>query len=654
MRKAIAVLLTALFSATGLITTPQAAGAPPSSFDRAADQAQGYLAELLARAEQHTLADHPVWRALLHYKPSAGKRVESQVDGPNFFLSARGKHQPAAELRATLAAFFSTEAVPPGRHSAQCQFPARFHWLKQQLDFDAQQLPHQSCPRFEFFARTLRPVGMTIIFPSAHPSSPASMFGHTLIRLDRAGQTPATRLLDYTINFAAETGSTTAASYAVRGLFGGFPGHYRVIPYHLKLREYAQLENRDIWEYRLNLPAPALDFIVRHTYELQTTYYDYYFFTENCAYHLLSLIEPSLPEQRFTDAFGAWVLPVDILRLLDQRGLISRVDYYPSRYRIIQTRRATMTESEQKLALAISNNRLRPDELAGRGLAKPRQAAILDLAYDFLRYTEVRHSNMIDSKLSPAARALLTARSRLGIRQPAPTVAPPSVRPDQGHLPGRAGIGRGALGGQPYWLLDWRAVYHDWLDPLAGYSPNFALEFGRLQMRYFPRARQQTLQLERLHLVRIDNMEPRDRFFHPLSWRITVGLEDMDPGETARLAFVTRGGAGFSYRPFKPAKPLVYALLEAEILASRQFGNYAEFNLGPSLGLLASPSPNWRIALTGHYREPLPGSRMPRRALALRQSWASNRHLAIRLNLERQHSPSGWHNGASLSLHRYW
>ncbi len=643
--------IAALVCAAGAWAQPVPADRP--DFDRAATDASGYLAELLIEAQRLGLDRHPTWRAMLHYKPTGGERVESQVDGPNFFLSARGKIDPAAELRATLAAFFSDAPVPPGRNSGQCQFPARFHWLDRQLKFDPERLPRQRCEHFEFVARTLRPVGMTIVFPAAHPSSPSSMFGHTLIRLDREGQTEATRMLDYTINFAAEAGQVDAASYALRGLSGGFPGLYRVIPYHMKLREYAQMENRDIWEYRLELPQETLDFVVRHVYELQSTYYDYYFFTENCAYHLLSLIEPAMPGHDLTDAFGAWVLPIDTLRLLDQRGLVFRVDYFPSRYRTIQARRAAMSEEEQRLALAIARGEPSPDSLAERALPAERQAAILDLAYEFMRYEEVERTDMIDARLNPRERKVLVARSRLGIRRGPPEVAAPSVRPDQGHLPSRVGLGYGENEAGGYWLLDWRAVYHDWLDPLAGYSPNFALEFGRLQLRYHPDA-DDRLQLEHFHLLRIDNLEPRDLFFRPISWRVAVGVENLSGSDDPWLAFVTRGGGGVSYRPFGERGPLLFALLEGELLGSHRFDHHSYLGLGPAIGLLANPAPRWRLALTGRYGRDLLGSDLARGEVRLAQGWKLTDRLSLRLELERLRHPVGWSDGGRLTLHRYW
>ncbi|MCB4757690.1 MAG: hypothetical protein LHV69_11790, partial [Elusimicrobia bacterium] len=62
---------------------------------------------LKEKARQKNLANHPTWRRLLHYRPSLLGFPRSDIDGPNFFLSKRGRRDPQAELDATLDAFFS-------------------------------------------------------------------------------------------------------------------------------------------------------------------------------------------------------------------------------------------------------------------------------------------------------------------------------------------------------------------------------------------------------------------------------------------------------------------------------------------------------------------------------------------------------------------
>lgn len=73
-----------------------------------------------------------------------------------------------------------------GEQHPQCAYVARYNWLKSRLNFDTERLPEQDCAAFESWAATIDASAATLIFPAAYMNNPASMFGHTLLRLDRA------------------------------------------------------------------------------------------------------------------------------------------------------------------------------------------------------------------------------------------------------------------------------------------------------------------------------------------------------------------------------------------------------------------------------------------------------------------------------------
>src|SRR6185437_3398895 len=96
-----------------------------------------YLDTLLAEAHVRHLADQRPWRLLLHDHRSLLGFYESEIDGPDFFLARAGRTHPSAELDATLAAFFEPAWTDGSdRSPAQCRFPARYQWLKEELHFD--------------------------------------------------------------------------------------------------------------------------------------------------------------------------------------------------------------------------------------------------------------------------------------------------------------------------------------------------------------------------------------------------------------------------------------------------------------------------------------------------------------------------------------
>ena len=267
-----------------------------------------YLDELRQRAASLELHRQRYWHLLLHYRATLAGYA-SEADEAGFFLAANGKTDPKAELEATLTKFFSTELVGRSRQPARCAFIARYHWLKAALAIDEARLPPQSCERFHAWFKELNPASITLIFPSAYMNNPSSMFGHLLLRVDQKGQTEQTRLLAYTVNYAADVTSDNGFVFAVLGLTGGFKGYFSTHPYYVKATEYGDFENRDLWEYRLNLTEDQVERLLMHTWEMGNASFDYFFFKENCAYHILSLLELANLEIHLTDRFWFYTFP---------------------------------------------------------------------------------------------------------------------------------------------------------------------------------------------------------------------------------------------------------------------------------------------------------------------------------------------------------
>jgi hypothetical protein len=176
------------------------------------------------------------WHLLLHYRADLFGGSTSEQDDPGFFLSLNGKTDPQTELDATLAGFFSDELVGRSKQPAQCAFVARYAWLKGQLGFDEARLKPLTCDRFDGWFAGFDAEAVTLIFPSAYMNNPASMFGHTFSPNRSAGPDSQTRILAYTINFAADVPQGEGLAYPVRGIFGGYSGYFSTIPYYLRCR----------------------------------------------------------------------------------------------------------------------------------------------------------------------------------------------------------------------------------------------------------------------------------------------------------------------------------------------------------------------------------------------------------------------------------
>lgn len=107
-----------------------------------------------------------------------------------------------------------------------------------------------------------------------------------------------------------------------QGLFGGYNGKYSALPYYKKIKEYSDLERRDIWEYDLNLNQHELTRLLTHLYELKDTYADYFFLTENCSYNLLWLLEIARADTDLVSLFHLKAIPIDTIKAINQAGFI--------------------------------------------------------------------------------------------------------------------------------------------------------------------------------------------------------------------------------------------------------------------------------------------------------------------------------------------
>ena len=578
-----AIALLGLWLASG----PAAAADPP------------YLAELVERARQLRLAERIEWVNLLHYKPNwLTPGVHSLAAAPQFFTAPDGKTNPQAELEATLASFFSDLEETDAQQNPQCRFIARYRWLRQELGFDAARLPPRECRRYEAWRAALNPHEVTLVFPAAYLNNPASMYGHTLLRIDAADQDERTRLLAYAINYAANTDETSGLVFAVKGLLGGYPGQFSIAPYYLKVQEYNDIENRDIWEYRLDFTPPEIDRLLEHAWELGPIYFDYFFFDENCSYYLLALFEVARPTLKLTDQFRWWAIPSDTVRALtEQPGLLKEAVYRPARATQIRHRLQHLPTAERALAKDLAERRARVDDARLVQLAPATKAAVLELAHEYAAYLRVsgRAGDVIES--TRQSRELLLARSRVDAQAELPPVTPPAVRPDQGHATARVALGLGRDDGRNFAELQVRPTYHDLLDPQPGYVRGAQIEFFDTRARYY--LADDSVRLESLYPLRIVSLSPRDDYFRHISWKVDVGWKRIRLADGARpLVFDAAVAPGLAWDLDASERGLFFAFLEGALHVDGALQDGYAVGLGPVVGVLEDFGEAWRVEVT--------------------------------------------------------
>ena len=490
-----------------------------------------------------SLAESSAWRALLHYHPdNGGTGWRSQADDKAFFNAASGATDPLLELKATLDNLQKPLGDVDDNEHAQCRFPARYHWLKLQLPQLIESVPQVECSKFDEWYREMKPAAATLIFPAAYINSPSSMFGHTLVRIDGEDQTDKTRLLAYSISYAAEMPeSVNSWDFVWGGLFGGYPGLLNGAAYYDKVIEYNDIEARDVWEYELNITPAELDQMIRHIWELQQVVFDYYFFDENCSFRLLTILDVARPGLDSAGEFGSHAIPSDTVRVLDDRDLLKKPVYRPSALSDLRYRGSLFSRTERQLALDLALGEQPIAELLQREPDLQRQAVIADYAFDYLRYLARRDPF---NKKRHGARSLKLLSNRSQLPQVELPVVPIPTSPERGHGTARIAAYGGEREGENYIGIRARPAFHDVLDDDRGYVRGAQIDFLSFDGRYYTDSEHS--ELESFTLLDIKALSPRNAFFKPLSWQIKLGWQRFQELPKHSLRFGITGGGGIT------------------------------------------------------------------------------------------------------------
>ncbi|MCP4345077.1 MAG: DUF4105 domain-containing protein [Desulfobacterales bacterium] len=549
-----------------------------------------YLTRLIESAHRQKLHEQRYWNILLHYKNTLSG-FKSLVDDPKFFLSPKGKTDPQSELEATIKAFFRENTENPDDHPI-CRFIARYTWLREKLKIDPSKLPVSECKKFTRVIKEVKPKSATLVFPTYYMNSPASMFGHTLISIGTADY--KSKLLSHAVNYSAQTNETNGLLFAFRGLFGFYKGYYSILPYYQKIQEYSDIRQRDIWEYPLNLTEQEVEKLVMHLWEIQNLYAYYYFFDENCSYNLLFLLEAARPSAKLTDQFSLWALPIDTLKAAKNQGLIDSVEYRPSKATKIKHKFSLLNKESQQIALDIINGDTVPKNIASHEIQKDEHIKILDFSTGYTQYQYAR-KKLSKSEYQNILIDALKVRSKLGkSAEELPDIMPPP-RPDEIHESERFSLGLGIRKNRFFQEIGYRPVFSDLTDTDYVYNQGTQIQFGDTKLRYYDSDKK--LVLEKLGIIDIISIAPRDRLFKPYSWKIITGLnrkfvkDDDEP-----LVYTLNTGAGISFHHDYPG--LFYTFLEPELNIGGSLEHSYSLGLGFSAGLLKNITPWWKCHLS--------------------------------------------------------
>ena len=648
---------------------------PPSASYAAFTEKNTYIDQFAAKAREQKIWLSREWQALMHYSPELiGNGVVSLVDDADFFLSDQGKTSPQAELEATLEQLFVTS--PDDDKASACRFPARRAWLTRALDIKKGVLPAYQCPHLHNWLNNMGADGLTLVFPVSVLNSPASMFGHTFLRFDLKNE-KRPDLLAWTANYAAHTEGEEGLNFALRGLLGGYPGRFSLAPYHVRVKAYSDIENRDMWEYELNYSQAEINSLLLHLWELLPVYFDYYFIDENCSYQLLALLDAARPELDLTQPFYLDATPAETVRAITNvPGLLRNVNYRPSLRQVISERSEKLIRSDQELARALALGEITLKDNSFTAREDHVRAEILELAAEYVIYLSAvkineqklfspnAPSNHILGEKNPNGEninnelkretllyQLLVARSTVAIKSQPPEVANPSYRPDQGHRGHRIGFRYGYDDPDQFLQIDFRWTYHDLYDPSSGFIRGRQLEFFQPAFRYYPE--KNNFQFEAIDFVSIVSAPVRNYFIQPYSWEASAALkryqfyEDESP-----LMGDFKAGFGISYQLIGGSVASIFA--NTAINISNKFDHNIALAGGGRAQVISTVTTSWKAGLYGHVMQYFEGLTQTSYELGMRQRFTLDSNSAIIFDIAGKREFGGTFLSAQLSLQLYF
>jgi len=522
------------------------------------------------------------WNKLLHYRPNLLGQMVSEVDAPDFFVANAGKRSPDKELQRFIELLNSKQA-----QEYVCKFPLRYKWLKQNIKNDWN-FTTETCTIYNSFVDKLAAKNLSLVFSSFYINNPGSTFGHTFIRVSRYKDFRQNELLDNAINFAAQSSKDNVALYMLKGLGGFYPGKFSVVPYYYKIREYSDHEFRDIWDYDLGLNQEQIDRVIDHVWEMGSVYFDYFYFTENCSYHILGLLNVAYDELDILKGLSSiYVLPIDTVKEMKKLSLLKdrkvRVSAYGRLLKETEGYSAAklnlVKEIAQKPSLAQQISQ-KYDVLEG--------ADLLDASISALDYMKAEEVLLNDKKTTEERSELLVLRAENPhISEDLKFDFMKMPAPDDAHDSSRVGffIGdryqQGAFSG-----MEWRAAQHELLDPSQGHLKNSQVIMFDAKFRY------QTIEfdnhkfiLERFRMVDLKKYQASDFWNSTISFDMAVGLDQRKDCQSKDcLDPILTFGAGNSVEFNKDY--VITFLLGGSYLFDNIYENNSLLSLGPKLNFL--------------------------------------------------------------------
>lgn len=610
-------------SKSSAVSTSSAPSAPPAS---SAPASIPNLAQIAQSKE---------WQRHLHYKSNLFRGRRSGVDSKGFFFSSEGEKDPLKELEADIAAFEKGGGeYGKLKQPIDCAFPARKEFLERVLQRKFPASP--KCEKLEEFWQKLDPAGVALVYSTAYPNNPASMFGHSFIKIlgrkntNQKGEQLG--LLDWSFNYAAQVPpDENSFAFAYFGLTGGYPGQFSIIPYYAKINEYVYTEGRDIWEYELNLSPEEIRRLIYAIWELETNaHFDYFFADENCSYQLLTMLEIAKPEWDLSGYF-IHVIPGESIKWVAKTpGAVKNLQFRPSTERKLRAMGEAMSKEEGRALEQARNGANNLSDLSALALES------------FLLLSQVDKKNKGDQwsqEDEKRYKEALKIKAQNKEMPPVLNYGGEKTRPDIGHGPYNVELGwfEKSYQSQNDHGVQFRfsGAYHELLDPDDGYMPHSQILWPNFAFHYSTKKKK--LRVEEVEAFSIVSLTPWSILRKPIAWRLKASYQSiLDLPCLSCYGTRIDGGAG-SAHSLIPEKLTLWKFTGARLEAANALKKTVRASLQQELGALYTLPTSGKVLLEARILfEPMPQGRAPWRMEfhgGLSQTWQNKRGLRLESTL---------------------
>jgi len=400
--------------------------------------------------------------------------------------------------------------------------------------------------------------------------------------------------------------------YAIKGIFGGYRGYFSIMPYYIALQKYSRLESRDIWEYKLNLTEEESIYLLEHLWEMGDVWMDYFFFTENCSYNLLTILEVVKPGYEFVQDFTMKVIPIETVREVQKYPeLIDTLIFRPALLTSFNYKLSQLNPSQKALLKFMYKNSKK--ESANRSAASSEytrldSTKVYDVWLDLIQYRKRKSKNKIKKeKITRLQREILVTRSKFKQKNEfKPEWVTRPADPLERHKPSIIHLGAGRYRSRKFLELGSGMLNYDLNSLTRGTSGNMDIKYLDFKLRLYTKKKSDSSKfeydnyhLESFKILEIKSLEPSRYYISHVSWHFLSGFDSPKISNNVfRNSLMIQAGAGKTYS-LPGALGMIYSLVELKVRLAPWMANY--HSIGPEWRSGLKINFTHRASLLGKY-----------------------------------------------------